>query len=268
MHFLLKEKILPVVSRVAGSVGILYTVAALIVIWTGDVRKAGIRRVDNTSAFSTVFQRALKAGQAASRRDLLLGALYYKNLIKAFPSMSGAYGAVGYCYANTGMDRDARFYFDQGLKACPSCFWLSYNAAVMAYKQKKNGVVLGHLQHIVQLSKEKMLQAVVLAPLMRFPPEERQKFYAEAMRFALQVRTAAWKGLVAMSVLQRDTEGFLKASRQALEDPLVEDKIYFVKGLMEQKANNALPKIDTQVLAGVLMHPWAKVIPIGRESQY
>lgn len=252
-----------IAEYIPGTAGFMLVCAGIIIWLTGDFRKAYIRRADVTAAWSENFIAGLQSGSDISPRTLKLAALYYKNLSSALPALPGPYEAIAYCYAKLGMNQAAERYLEQGRQACPDCFWLSYNSAVLALRNKDKRIAEEHLSRALTVSGERLLQSVIRAPLSRLPQEQRQSLYQQAVLFARQVRGETMKTLVYLRLDRNDPAGARTLAEQAMADPMIDNKTFFLKVLIDQSpASEPDKKLD------IVIHPWARTIPIGKEHHF
>lgn len=232
-----------IVKRIFGSAGFLVLCAGIIIWLTGDFKKAYIRRADVTAAWSENFISGLQSDSQISPRTLKLAALYYKNLSAALPSLPGPYEAIAYCYAKLGMNQAAERYLEQGRQACPDCFWFSYNSAVLALRNKNKRAAEEHLSRALTVSGERLLKSVIRAPLSRLPQEQRQLLYQQAVLFARQVRGEAMTVLIGLRLERKDPTG--------------------ARILIDQSSASVQDKQPD-----IVIHPWAKTIPVGKENHF
>ncbi len=256
-----------VIKKIASSTGLLYVAAMVIVLLLADQRLANIRRLDNL-ARGDAFWNDYRSGQTLSRHELLMAARYHKLLVGAFPKITGAYGVIGYCYTRAEYYALAAQYFDKGTKACPFCSWFAYNAAVLRYLDKKDDAALKSLKKVVDLSPEEVLSGVVLSPLNKMAPDQRRALYATAQNFARDIRTNSWKLMIRSLERQGRHQEAIEAMRRALGDVLVQDHGYFLQMMLPHESDGKKPQEDVVSVNDVVLHPWAQLIDVGKESYY
>ena len=82
---------------------------------------------------------------------------YFKKIIQYMPSVSGAYGLLGFCYYQEGKLKEAAFWYKKAHRSHPNTFLFYYSLGIIHFKNQDYPKAIQYLENAASLNTEDYL---------------------------------------------------------------------------------------------------------------
>lgn len=151
---------------------------------------------------------------------------YYRNLIRMFPDLSQAWGALAFCYYHYGDDRKAIRYYKKAIELEPDVFGFYYNSGYLYVKLKKYDEAIA----ILKQAMEKTPNSTLEYPYVVIPDETGKGGGADHQQTMLNLRNIyeqCYKLMIFSLWSKKDYAAMLEIAKARLANGSMDQGDYF-----------------------------------------